>query len=66
MYQDLPGNAMELVIDENEQMLYVCTLKNMRDFLSGDEKCGGFCFITTERVYSYRLEKGELISFIGS
>lgn len=62
MYQDLPGNAMELVIDENEQILYAVTLKNMRDFLSGDEKSDGFCFVTTERVYSYRLEKGEIVS----
>ena len=51
---------MELVIDENEQILYVCTPKKMRDMLSGDEKADDFCFITTERVYFYSLVKGEV------
>ena len=60
MYQDLPDNAMELVIDENEQILYACPLRKMRDMLSGDEKADDFCFITTERVYFYHLDNDEM------
>ena len=59
MYQELPNEGENLLIENDEHVIAVHNLAAMRDFMSGQENYEQFCIITSERLYSYKQEKGK-------
>ena len=56
MYQEMPYNARELILDYNEHILYTYNLSAARDYLSAAVKTAQFCLVTDKRLYAYSVD----------